>query len=68
MTDGQLLAMLARLAAAKPGDPGLQTAITALQARVTAPPLGRYTSYVAHGTFWPGMDLVSTNDGSGVST
>ncbi len=68
MTNGQLIAMLARLAAAKPGDHGLQVAVAALQARVTAPPLGRYTSYVAHGTFWPGMDLVSTNDGSGAST
>jgi hypothetical protein len=68
MTNGQLLAMLARMAADQPGNPGLQVATEALRLRVTNPPLGRYTSYVGHGTVFPGMDLVSTNDGSGVST
>lgn len=65
MTTGQLIAMLARMQADNPNKHDLVEVIAALRARVTSPPLGIYTSYVGHGRLFPGMDLVSTNDGSG---
>jgi hypothetical protein len=68
MNPGQALAMIAQMAADQPGNHGLQVAVAALQLRLTAPPLGVYTSFIGHGTIFPGMDLVSTNDGSGRST